>query len=80
MGKAINIKDEATCELVAELAAKAGVSLVQAVNMAVKGRLETLAAERLTQAKSWLADVKSHRVDNDFMTNRWQPPLEEPKT
>lgn len=80
MGKAINIKDQATCDLVAELAAKTGVSLVQAVNQAVKDRLAAIAVERLEQAKSWLADVKSHGVDDEFMTDRWQPPLEEPQT
>jgi hypothetical protein len=80
MGKALNIKDPATCELVAELAAKTGVSLVQAVNMAVKDRLETLAAQRLKEAKSWLADVKAHGVDGTFMEDRWQPPLEEPRS
>jgi hypothetical protein len=80
MGKAINIKDEATCELVAELASKTGVSLVQAVNMAVSLRLEALAAERLERAKHWLADVKSYKVDEDFMSSRWEPALQEPKT
>jgi hypothetical protein len=80
MGKAINIKDAETYELVAELASKTGVSLVQAVNIAVKCRLEAIAAERLALAKTWLADLKSHRVDVDFMADRWQPPLEEPRT
>lgn len=80
MGKAINIKDQATCELVTELASKTGVSLVQAVNMAVSDRLEALAAERLERAKNWLADVKSYKVDEGFMANRWEPKLEEPKT
>jgi hypothetical protein len=78
MGKALSIKDTATYELVAELAAKTGVSMGQAVNQAVTLRLDALAKERVIEAQKWLAQVKSHGVDTDFMADRWQPTLEEP--
>ena len=42
MGKAINVKDQETCDLVAELASKTGVSLVQAVNQAVRQTVSQL--------------------------------------
>jgi hypothetical protein len=78
MGKALSIKDTATYELVAELAAKTGVSMGQAVNQAVTLRLDALAKERVVEAEKWLTQVKSHGVDTDFMADRWQPALEEP--
>jgi hypothetical protein len=80
MGKALSIKDEATYELVAELASRTGVSMAQAVNEAVKERLEVLANQRVVQAKNWLAKVKSHGVDPDFMADRLAPALEEPES
>ncbi|MCU0883244.1 MAG: type II toxin-antitoxin system VapB family antitoxin [Hyphomonadaceae bacterium] len=76
MGKALSIKDEATYELVADLASKTGVSMTQAVNDAVAHRLDELAKLRETEAADWLARVKGHNIAADFMADRWQPPLE----
>jgi hypothetical protein len=77
MGKALSIKDEATYELVAELAAKTGKSMTQAVNEAVTERLETLKARRLEEAEAWLLRLQANPLPDDAWTEPWDPPLSE---
>lgn len=74
MGKAINIKDEATCELVAELAARTNVSLVQAVNAAVSERLASLEAQRLAKIEAWFDELaQSPLTDESWVETNDQP-------
>jgi hypothetical protein len=74
MGKAINIKDEATCELVAELASKTGVSLVQAVNQAVSEKLADIEAQRLAGIDAWLEKLAANPLTDDC----WVEPEDQP--
>jgi hypothetical protein len=74
MGKAINIKDQATCELVAELASKTGVSLVQAVNQAVSEKLADLEAARLASIDAWFDRLKANPLTDDC----WVEPEDQP--
>lgn len=77
MGKALSIKDTSTYDLVCELAVQSGSSMSQAVEQATKAHLNLLLQARLEDAKRWMAKVKSHDVDDNFMAERWQPPIDE---
>jgi hypothetical protein len=77
MGKALSIKDTATYDLVFELATLSSSSMSQAVEEASKAHLNALLQARFESAKLWLDKVKSHEVDDDFMAERWQPPIED---
>jgi hypothetical protein len=79
MGKALSIKDTATYDLVFELAKQSGSSMTQAVEQATKAHLDALLQTRLADVKLWLDKIKSHEVDDDFMAERWQPPIEDPR-
>jgi hypothetical protein len=74
MGKAINIKDPATCALVAELASKTGVSMVQAVNQAVSKKLADIEAERLAGIEAWLDRLAANPLTDDC----WVEPEDQP--
>lgn len=80
MGKALSIKDSATYALVAELAARTGVSMTQAVGDAVAERLAALNAQRVEAAAAWLERIKASPPEPGFMAQRWQPDLEEPRS
>jgi hypothetical protein len=79
MGKALSIKDSSTYNLVFELAKQSGSSMTQAVEQATKAHLDALLQTRLANAKLWLNKIKSREVDDDFMAERWQPPIEDPR-
>jgi hypothetical protein len=70
MSKALSIKDTATYELVAELAAKTGASMTQAVNEAVRARLDTLERERLAKIDVWIEKIKANPLPSDFEISR----------
>jgi hypothetical protein len=76
VGKALNIKDTATYDLLAELAVEANVSVNEAIEEALSLHLTELNKSRAETARSWLEKLKSHGVDADFMENRWQPAIE----
>jgi hypothetical protein len=76
VGKALNIKDTATYDLLAELALEADISVNEAIDDALTLHLSTINAEKAQSAKLWLSKLKSHAIDNGFMENRWQPPIE----
>jgi hypothetical protein len=66
MGKALSIKDTATYELVAEISAKTGLSMTQAVKKAAITQLEHMEAERLAKLEAWVALVEANPLPEGF--------------
>jgi hypothetical protein len=70
MGKALNIKNAETHELVAELARRTGTSMAEAVNAAVREKLSRLEEERRAALEAWIKDLEAHRLPDDFVLER----------
>jgi hypothetical protein len=77
MGKALSIKDTATYELVAELAAETDLSMTQAVKEAVISRLEQVRAARALKAEAWLERLRANPLPEDAWVEPWDPPMPE---
>jgi hypothetical protein len=76
MGKALSIKDTATYELVAELAAEFNISMTQAVKDAVIARLEDVKAARIAKAEAWLERMQAHPpLADDAWVEPFDPPM-----
>jgi hypothetical protein len=76
MGKALSIKDEATYELVAEFAAKSGLSMTQAVNRAVGAALTEMKAKRDAELQAWVKAMEANPLPEDFEFFRDTTPYE----
>jgi hypothetical protein len=66
MSKALSIKDAATYELVAEISARTGLSMTQAVKKAATTQLQQLEAERIARLEAWVALVEANPLPEGF--------------
>lgn len=76
MGKALSIKDTETYELVAEIAAKTGLSMTQSVKRAAETQLRILESERLAALKSWVESVEAIELPEDIKFERDATPYQ----
>lgn len=76
MTKALSIKDTDTYEMVAELAAKTGLSMTQAVKRAVATDLALVKAERLAELNAWAERMKANPLPEGFEFIRDTSPYE----
>jgi hypothetical protein len=70
MAKALSIKDEATYQLVAEIAAKTGLSMTQSVKAAAKAHLDQLEKARRGELNAWVKRMQDNPLPADFEFDR----------
>jgi hypothetical protein len=76
MAKALSIKDQETYDLVAEIAAKTGLSMTQSVKLAASNHLQQMEQTRVAEIEAWIARVKANPLPDDFVLERDTTPYE----
>jgi hypothetical protein len=79
MSKALSIKDVVIYDMVAELAAKTGLSMTQAVKRAVASDLAEVNAKRAAELDAWVELMKANPLPEGFEFVRDTSPYEPKK-